>query len=263
MKNRKGLFLYFIIVLFFTMIFAPSFLFAAVPSITGVNPNTGSSATTTNVAITGANFEYGAKVSLLNGGSFSGGSYDTPDYAEGIMVSGNYAYVADGDSGLQIINISNPESPTFVSSYNTPGHATDVYISGNYAYVADGYSGLQIINISNPASPILTGSFTQGRAMGVFVSGNYAYVTIGGSGSNGLQIIDVTNPSTPTLIGSYQTIYDAHGVFVSGNYAYVANSYSGLIIIDISNPASPTLTGSYDTPGSWWALLHHVSEILL
>ncbi|MEO0068571.1 MAG: hypothetical protein ABIK23_05510 [candidate division WOR-3 bacterium] len=31
------------------------------------------------------------------------GGYDTPGYARGVAVSGNYAYVADGDAGLRII----------------------------------------------------------------------------------------------------------------------------------------------------------------
>lgn len=34
------------------------------------------------------------------------GSYDTPDYASGIAISGNTAYVADNGSGLQIIDVS-------------------------------------------------------------------------------------------------------------------------------------------------------------
>ncbi|MBI5208136.1 MAG: hypothetical protein HY934_10175 [Candidatus Firestonebacteria bacterium] len=37
---------------------------------------------------------------------------DTPSYASGVYVSGNYAYVADLYSGLQIININNPVNPS-------------------------------------------------------------------------------------------------------------------------------------------------------
>ena len=39
------------------------------------------------------------------------GSYDTSGYALGVTVSGTLAYVADGDSGLQIIDVSNPAAP--------------------------------------------------------------------------------------------------------------------------------------------------------
>ena len=36
---------------------------------------------------------------------------DTDGSAHGVTISGNYAYVADGYSGLAIIDISNPTKP--------------------------------------------------------------------------------------------------------------------------------------------------------
>ncbi|MBI4726783.1 hypothetical protein HY768_06115 [candidate division TA06 bacterium] len=47
------------------------------------------------------------------------GYYDTPGYARGVAVSGSYAYVADGDSGLRIIDISDPSSPTEIGYYRS------------------------------------------------------------------------------------------------------------------------------------------------
>ncbi|WP_139294415.1 DUF4347 domain-containing protein, partial [Microcystis aeruginosa] len=149
-----------------------------------------------------------------------------------VQIVGNYAYVADGNSGLQIIDISNPTTPTLKGNYDTPDYAQDVQIVGNYAYVADG-DGLQIIDISNPTNPTFKGNYnTSGQALGVQVVGNYAYVADGGSG---LQIIDISNPTNPTLKGNYDTSGGAYGVQVVGNYAYVADWGSGLQIIDISN----------------------------
>ncbi|WP_233271344.1 Calx-beta domain-containing protein [Microcystis aeruginosa] len=173
------------------------------------------------------------------------GSYDTPGYARDVQVVGNYAYVADFFSGLQIIDISNPAAPTFKGNYNTSGLAVGVQVVGNYAYVADSSSGLLIIDISNPATPTLKGNYdTSGYANDVQVVGSYAYVADEGSG---LQIIDISNPAAPTLKGNYDTSGNAWDVQIVGNYAYVADAYSGLQIIDISNPATPTLKGNYNT----------------
>jgi hypothetical protein len=155
----------------------------------------------------------------------------------------NYAYVADDEDSLKIIDISNPTSPTLKGNYDT-GYASGVQVVGNYAYVADWDSGLQIIDISNPTSPTLKGNYDTSYAKGVQVVGNYAYVAYDGSG---LQIIDISNPTSPTLKGNYDTSGNAYGVQVVGNYAYVADGDSGLQIIDISNPTSPTLKGNYDT----------------
>jgi hypothetical protein len=173
------------------------------------------------------------------------GSYDTPGSANDIFVAGDYAYVADGSSGLQIINISDPSIPTLTGSYDTQHYASGVFLVGNCAYVVDDFAGLQIINISNPSSPTLVGSYdTPGFAFGVFVTGNNAYVA---DDICGLQIINISDPSSPTLVGSYDTPDCAFGVFVDSNYAYVADLGSGLQIIDISNPSSPTLVGRLET----------------
>ena len=175
------------------------------------------------------------------------GTYDTTGYAYGVEVVGNYAYVADWISGLQIINISNPTAPSLAGTYDTTGYARGVQVVGNYAYVADYTLGLQIINISNPAAPSLIGSYyTTGLAMGVEVVGNYAYVA---DWISGLQIINISNPAAPSLSGTYDNTGYAWGVEVVGNYAYVADNYLGLQIINISNPAAPSLSGSYDATG--------------
>ncbi|WP_080942401.1 hypothetical protein [Methanosarcina barkeri] len=66
----------------------------------------------------------------------------------------NYGYVADGDNGLSIVDISNSSSPTIKGYYTRA--ARYVSVSDNYAYVAD-LNGLMIIDISNPSSPVLKG----------------------------------------------------------------------------------------------------------
>lgn len=76
------------------------------------------------------------------------GGYDTPGDAWGVFVSGNRAFVADYDSGLQVIDISTPTSRPFeVGSYDTPDHAWGVFVSGDHAFVADWGSGLQVFRV--------------------------------------------------------------------------------------------------------------------
>lgn len=174
------------------------------------------------------------------------GSFGTPDEAYGVFVENNYAYVADYDSGLLIIDISNPASPSLIASQVTPSHAMGVFVQNDYAYVADGYAGLQIINITNPANPFYVGSCdTPGYAWRVSISGNYAVV----ADASSIQIIDITNHATPFLAGSYDTDRGYIGVSAAGNYAYAADADSGLEIINFADPANPSLAGKLDTPG--------------
>jgi len=172
------------------------------------------------------------------------GYYDTPGTACGVTVSGNYAYVADGYSGLRILDISNPANPNEIGFYDTPDCACYVTVSGNYAYVADSDSGLRIIDISDPASPTEAGYkvFDNGGfAQSVAVSGCYAYVA---DGSEGLRIIDISNPESPTEAGYYYQAY-GYSVVVSGNYAFVADGSKNLWSIDISDPTNPNELGRY------------------
>ena len=69
------------------------------------------------------------------------GTLDTSGIAYGVTLSpdGNTAYVADGTSGLRIIDVSNPSTPTLIETLDTSGSAYGVTLSpdGNTAYVAD------------------------------------------------------------------------------------------------------------------------------
>jgi len=173
------------------------------------------------------------------------GSYDTPGEARDVYVSGTYAYVADGHSGLQIIDVSDPSNPLFVGSCDSADNAGSVYVRDTYAYVADGNSGFQIIDVSNPSSPTLAGSYdTPDYADDVFINASYAYVADTGGG---LQIIDISNPASPLFTGTYSTSDQARGVHIIGTYAYVRDD-SAFLVIDISNPSNPSLVSSYDTP---------------
>ncbi len=161
--------------------------------------------------------------------------------AESVAVSGNYAYLAAGGSGLLIYDVNNPANPVLISSIDNGGSALDVAVSGNYAYVANYTDGLRIYNITNPASPINVGHiFNNGAGEGVAVSGNYVYLA---NNTDGLRVYNVANPASPISVGIINNGGSARDVAVSGNYAYVANDTDGLRIYNISNPASPVPVG--------------------
>ncbi len=174
-----------------------------------------------------------------------------------ITVSGNYAYVANGQAGLLVINISNKSNPYIVGSVDTPGIANEVAISGNYAYVADDRDlsyqtsqSLQVINISNKSNPYIVGAVDRpGSYKGIAVSGNYVYVTVEGTSHNGIEIFNISNPSNPQWVNSIQTSRLPSNVTVSGNYAYVGGYYAGFTIMDISTPSAPLIIGTIDTQG--------------
>jgi len=242
--SKKVFEIVFISKLIILIIFFASTAYAEL-KLDSVYPTLGEMGKDLEVTLSGAGFDGNTKVSMYldtTNQRMIIGSVDTPDQARHVTVSGSYAYVADGSSGLQVIDISNPSNLQIIGSVDTPDSARHVTVSGSYAYVADYVSGLQVIDISNPSNPQIIGSIDTGIADCVTVSGNYAYV-------DGLQVVDISDPSTPQIIGFVSTGSTATGVTVSGNYAYVADNFNGLQVIDISTPSSPQIIGSEDTPG--------------
>ena len=62
-----------------------------------------------------------------------------------VAVSGTVAYVANDESGIQIIDVSNPSAPVLLSVFDTSGEAWGVSVSDSLAYVADRGGGLKVI----------------------------------------------------------------------------------------------------------------------
>jgi hypothetical protein len=190
------------------------------------------------------------------------GALDTPGVVSGVAVVGDLAYLADGSSGLRVIDVSDPASPVELGSLDTPGYAYGVEVVGDLAYVADSGSGLRVIDVSHPASPVELGSIdTPNYANDVEVVGDLAYVgadaCLDGCVSGSLRIIDVSNLAIPVEIGSVDTLRLPIDVEVVGDSVYVADlgdsdgSFDfGMRVIDVSTPTFPVEIGAVKPPES-------------
>ncbi|MFB3910143.1 MAG: FlgD immunoglobulin-like domain containing protein [Candidatus Eisenbacteria bacterium] len=191
------------------------------------------------------------------------GGLSLPVYAQGLSISGDYAYVAGvGPSpwrgSLQVIDISDPLDLRIVAQLETPGSAEgsaeDVAISGSLAVVADGAAGLQMVDISDPSTPRLIGSVATPFAWDVEIQGDYAY-TVGHQG--GMTIVDIHDPAHPQVVENIALWpYTLKRLVVSGERAYIVPSTGGggLLIVDISDPHEPFLAGRLETPYHWWSV---------
>jgi hypothetical protein len=188
------------------------------------------------------------------------GQYNTPDYAYDVSImtiSGlDYAFIADGTSGLQIVNVTNTSTPTFISSYNTPGTAVSVFTaqinSSYYAFVSDGVQGLSIINVSTPSTPLLDTAlyFQNDRVLTSFVDAPNGTLYIGTYYGN-IYIYNISAlPNPVSQLGAYTSPLDnITGIYVTGGLAYVSERSIGMEIINVSNPSNPQNVSNYDTPG--------------
>jgi hypothetical protein len=167
----------------------------------------------------------------------------------GVDVVGTIAYQAAWSSGLRVVSLDEPSSPSEIGAFDTPGFSRSVTVDGMFAYVADSDSGLRIIDVSDPAAPSEEGHFdTDGVTNWVAVErdgpSTYAYLA---DGPNGLLVLDVSSPASISAIGSQPTLDSANGVVLANDLAFVADLSGGLRIIDVTNPYAPTEEGVIET----------------
>ena len=201
-----------------------------------------------------------------------------------VEVSGQYAFLADGQSGIHVLDVSDPENPVQLNQLNTH-YAYGVDLSGDYLYVADWTNGLLVYNVTDPSSPVLVARLEEADwAEKVHISGNRAYVACY---NEGLKVVDVSNPANPVflervnfgtvrsvfvsderiyavvygegvsiidanylsqILGTYesQTPYD---VIVSDSVLYLADYAFGVQTIDVSDPGNPFVLDHIPTSG--------------
>ncbi|MCK4358197.1 MAG: hypothetical protein KAW92_05540 [Candidatus Cloacimonetes bacterium] len=78
---------------------------------------------------------------------------DTPGQALALKIVGNYAYIADREAGLQVIDISDIENPELIYSFDTSGLAQSVDVEEDYLVVGSGGGGVYLFDVSDKATP--------------------------------------------------------------------------------------------------------------
>ena len=109
------------------------------------------------------------------------------NHAHDVYVARTYAYVANGEDGIAIIDVEKPEQPKLDQTFNAGGTLNDAHSvkvamtnASLYAYVADGKNGLKILQLTDPETmpnysgfsprpePKLIATFkTKGEAVGL------------------------------------------------------------------------------------------------
>ena len=164
-------------------------------------------------------------------------------------LTGFYAYAADGEKGLRIINLEDPKDPSIVKNFPSIGEIYGITIQNNLAYLASGNKGLEILNIENRETPIQVGVYEELKnALDVEVKGKYAYIA---NGEDGITILDIETLSEIKVATEFKEIGSAKDVAIVGEYAFIATGGSGMQVVRIVNPKNPRdLTTDFDLSDS-------------
>ncbi len=189
------------------------------------------------------------------------GLTSVPD-ARALRLAGQYAYVAAGEHGLKLLDMSEPSDPQVAVEVGTTRVTRDVLLVDDYAYLAERgafESGVRVLDVSDPLQPE-EGVFvhTPGGADFLATDGEFVYV-VGAGGS--IWVLTTVDPAQPKRWG-YQSIYGEpvtpgvpvtgptlQGVAIAGDYAYLPAGTKGVCVVDIIFGGRPSVAGWIDTPG--------------
>jgi hypothetical protein len=161
-----------------------------------------------------------------------------PGVSYGIAIQGNLAYLAQYDRGLRIVDFSNNNAPTLVSSVEGIGSIYGVAVTPSHAFLAQ-EGGIVAIDISNPAVPVVVGSLNLfSVCTDIALDGNLAYLS---ASYDGVKIVDVSDPAHPALVAAVDLPGYATEIEMDAYYAYV--KALTLEIIERRNPAEASRIG--------------------
>jgi hypothetical protein len=220
-------------------------------------------------------------------------NYSTPGYGNNVAFSNGYAFIADHNNGLEIVDVNDPLNPVFKSHIQTSGSAHDVKVEGNYAFIAsdnmdvidisnlnspfiaqsfstmdnvrsiflDGNylfssetSFLEILNVQAPSSTFLEGNLQRPYWLQeVKVNQDYAYLADMGEIyliPGGLKIIDISEFENPFLRGEYALDLWAmpNNLDVRDDFVFMQDNIdwtSTFTVIDVNDPDAPQFAGEY------------------
>lgn len=164
-------------------------------------------------------------------------------YGRGVVVNG-IGYFAASSSGLSIVDLSNPNTPTHLSTLPTGSNAVDLEVSSGIAYVVNINDTLTAVDVSNNTNPtIISNTTTIDSPQRISLQGDYAFI----NSFSTFTCIDVSTPISPTVVYVDSSPVQITAFKPHGDIAY-ACARDGLRVYDIADPSQPTLLST--TPGT-------------
>ncbi len=159
-----------------------------------------------------------------------------------------YAYLADGDGGFKIFDISNPLAPALLSRFKVGHDAQGLAVSetssaGQYAYIGFSNEGLSVVDITDPRQPqeVAFLPLTEKRILDIVIEGNYAYLA---GETTGLRVVKIAPLSELGVVQEFplpstrkvEVVKSA----LQGGRVY-ASATDGLHIYEVRDLAAPNL----------------------
>lgn len=148
-----------------------------------------------------------------------------------VEVVGGYAFVAVRDSGLWVVDVTDPGTPEHVATLPTVHDPFAIDVQGAHVYLAMRSGGLKVIGVVDPLNPSDLGSLAVQDATDLVVLDDVAYVA--DNWGKALRVIDVSSPSAPVEIGVFATSTLTSRLAAANGYAYLQPVDGPFMVIDV------------------------------
>jgi hypothetical protein len=177
------------------------------------------------------------KPDITDGGYKITARFQTQGFAQDVAVTGNFAYIAQGEGGLLIADINDKKNPVLksVTTENVRGYSSKIAVKDSVVYLAAGTFGITVINVSDKSNPQVTASNLSVKpAKNLYVLDNYLFTSIS---EKGVKISEISYPVYPDIRGNISTSGYARSCIATSdtNYLLIATGEMGLSIVNISN----------------------------
>ncbi len=173
------------------------------------------------------------------------GVLDVEGFVMDISIKGNYAYLTNLTKGIQVVDITNKNTPLYLKDVLTTENALVSAIYGKYLLVGfTNYGkGIDIFDLTDPVTPQKAAYIDSlNYIYDMKIKDNYLFTA---SAWYGVFIYDMTNPLTPVQRWMRDSDY-ATSVAVTNTCLAFADQESGLTLIPMDNNLQPQITNKLE-----------------
>ena len=127
---------------------------------------------------------------------------ETPYGPSDAVEHDGYLYVADGMSGLRVVDVRDPAMPHLPGGIPYLGDLRSIASAGDLAVAVSPELGLHVFDIATPGEPVLLATVpTEGQTLCLEVMGDLALI---GGVEGKLEIFDIAQPEAPIWLATHQ-----------------------------------------------------------